>query len=245
MVLLPALRQRLRGVAFSNRSQTLPRCRPCLRRHNASEPMDDQRQNVIREPYCILRQWLSVASHVAPASQPRCACLATVDAAGQPATRMTNVRQINAAGLTFYTTLGSRVAGKIDNNPHVSLQFHWPQLRRSVHVSGTVSDVSALRSQLQFARYPREVQLGMHGIWASEKRSLCSRIMDYLAGISVSAPAPEEPLPLPWNWGGFLLQPSLYEFWHDNCDASSRRCMRFQRCLTLPRAISSRQCESL
>lgn len=237
MKLRPAIRQRLRGVAAA-RHLLSPRSRgQCAMRNVAKDdpsPKSDGWHNkiAIREPYLILHHWLSHALEMEPQRNARVACLATVDEAGQPVTRMTSVEQINASGLTFYTALGSRLAGEILSNPHVSLQMYWPHLERSVHIAGTVSPVSALQAQLQFSRYPREMQLSMHGI-PTRKHSLLGKIKKYLSLIISDHRLPK--VPVPPNWGGFLLTPTLYEFCRTCIKTPGRQCMRFRRCLTLPR----------
>ncbi|XP_064548147.1 pyridoxine/pyridoxamine 5'-phosphate oxidase [Drosophila montana] len=246
MKLGPALKQRLRGVAaamhlLAPRSRKeLPMRRMTTRAASEISPELHECPNniAIREPYAVLQNWLSVALNEASRCEPRAACLATVDMAGQPVTRMTNVEQINAAGLTFYTTLGSRLTGEITNNPHVSLQFFWPHVKRSVHIAGHVSPVCALQAQLQFARYPREVQLSMHGI--PSKRS--GRIMEYFAKLFKSDR--EQDVPLPRDWGGLLLSPTFYEFSQVDPEEPGRRCMRFRRCLTMPRGMRNETCNA-
>ncbi|XP_017953708.1 uncharacterized protein LOC108649194 [Drosophila navojoa] len=234
-----ALRQRLRGVAVARLLLSPRGRRECVMRNVAiaelaAQPDSWHNRIAIREPYLILHHWLSIAMDMEPQSKARVACLATVDEAGQPVTRMTSVEQINASGLTFYTALGSRLAGEIHANPHVSLQMYWPHLERSVHIAGTVSPVSALQAQLQFARYPREVQLSMHGI-QTRKRSLLGKIKKCLSLILSEQRLPK--VPVPPNWGGFLLSPTLYEFCRTCPKTQGRHCMRFRRCLTLPRGM--------
>ncbi|EDW59567.2 pyridoxine/pyridoxamine 5'-phosphate oxidase [Drosophila virilis] len=249
MKLGPALKQRLRGVAAALHLLT-PRSRKQspmrkIAARVASESCPELQKCAtsiaIREPYAILQHWLTVALNEEPRCEPRMACLATVDMAGQPVTRMTNVEQINAAGLTFYTTLGSRLTGEITHNPHVSLQFFWPHMRRSVHIAGHVSPVCALQAQLQFARYPREVQLSMHGI-PSRKSGIYGRIMEYFANHFRNDRLQE--VPVPRDWGGLLLCPTFYEFSQVDPEAPGRRCMRFRRCLTLPRGMRNETCNA-
>ncbi|KAH8359165.1 hypothetical protein KR093_004870, partial [Drosophila rubida] len=187
----------------------------------------------IREPYSILQRWLFTAQHQTSHCNPRVACVATVDATGQPVTRLTNVEQINPSGITFFTTLGSRQAGEISTNPYVSLHFHWPEIERSVHIAGIASPICAFQAQHQFWKYPRHVQLRMHGIIEPKRdTSIIGRLRRFF---SSWFPIEEDPVPTPPDWGGFQLKPTLYEFFDGSRDVPSTRCMRFRRCLTLPR----------
>ncbi|XP_060647350.1 pyridoxine/pyridoxamine 5'-phosphate oxidase [Drosophila nasuta] len=239
---MPVLKQRLRVVALLNSllpSRSQPQqLQPQVRALPESE-LDVETHQAIREPYSILQSWLFAAQHHTSHCKSRVACLATVDATGQPVTRLTNVEQINPSGITFYTALGSRQAGEISTNPHVSLHFHWPEMERSVHIAGIASRVSALQAQHQFWKYPRHVQLSMSGIQESNKDvSVYNKIKQLF---STWFTIEEEPLPAPRNWGGFQLKPTLYEFFDSTRGIPYTRCMRFRRCLAMPRGMRNRR----
>lgn len=194
----------------------------------------------IREPYTILQQWLEIAERSLPQSKARLACLATVDATGQPVMKLINIEQINASGITFYTALGGRQAGNISCNPHVSLLLQWPHQERSVHLSGMVTPVCAVQAQRRFNRYPHGTKLSLHGRQMPRRKThkwffmgtICERLGDVFAKYSGKQ---LQNVPMPYNWGGYLLKPHLYEFIDAGKGDTREQCMRFRRCLTLPR----------
>ncbi|EDW81374.1 uncharacterized protein Dwil_GK12025 [Drosophila willistoni] len=219
-------------------------CRPACVSHQRlrlahSQPCEEH--VAIKEPYVILQHWLEFAQTHVPQCSPHLACMATVDKAGQPVTRLTTIEEVNAAGITFFTSLGSRQAGEICSNPHMSLHFNWPVLRRSVRIAGSARQLTSEQVFSQFRRYPRHVQLSISTGSHSRNhdsmpkhwhKKLYARFREYLG--SVFGGSPEE-IPMPANWGGFLLKPSLYEFGVATGTGETMERMRFRRCLALPR----------
>ncbi|XP_017057205.1 pyridoxine/pyridoxamine 5'-phosphate oxidase [Drosophila ficusphila] len=229
--------QRLWGVVWSSGSL-------CRIRQHASQVAqqlikeDSEERRVYDEPYVIFQNWLINAQKEAPQVRPRLACMATVDKAGEPVTRLTSIEEVSADGITFFTTLGSRQAGEISANPHVSLHFNWAPLMRSVRIAGSAHQLSDQEAQEQFRRYPRHIQMCItHGPryaaadWQSRSGFLArivQRLNDWLGR------APEE-IPMPPNWGGFILTPSLFEFGMLSGQKAGRTRVRFRRCLEMPR----------
>ncbi|KAH8329806.1 hypothetical protein KR074_011571 [Drosophila pseudoananassae] len=196
-----------------------------------------QDQRTIEEPYIIFQRWLISAQKQAPQVRPRLACMATVDKAGEPVTRLTSIEDVSANGITFFTTLGSRQAGEISQNPHVSLHFNWAPLMRSVRIAGTAYKLTDAQAIDQFRRYSRHMQLSItHGPryaarYSQARSGFFQRIVERLS--SWFGKVPEE-IPMPTNWGGFLLAPSLFEFGMMG-EQQGRKRLRFRRCLNLPR----------
>ncbi|XP_052837127.1 pyridoxine/pyridoxamine 5'-phosphate oxidase [Drosophila gunungcola] len=197
-----------------------------------------EEQRIYDEPYVIFQNWLVAAQEQAPQVRPRLACMATVDKAGEPVTRLTSIEEVSANGITFFTTLGSRQAGEISANPHVSLHFNWAPLMRSVRIAGTAHQLTEEQALDQFRRYPRHVQMCItHGPryaaaeWQSRSgvfSRVVQRLYDWLGK------SPEE-IPMPPNWGGYILTPSLFEFGMLSGEKAGRTRVRFRRCLEMPR----------
>ncbi|KAH8313564.1 hypothetical protein KR067_008089 [Drosophila pandora] len=196
-----------------------------------------QEERIMEEPYIIFQRWLMSAQKQAPQVRPRLACMATVDKAGEPVTRLTNIEDVSAHGITFFTTLGSRQAGELSQNPHVSLHFNWAPLMRSVRIAGTAYQLTDAQAMDQFRRYSRHMQLTItHGPryaakYSQANSSFYQRMVQRMS--SWFGKAPEE-VPMPTNWGGFLLAPSLFEFGMVG-EESGRKRLRFRRCLNMPR----------
>ncbi|KAH8294902.1 hypothetical protein KR018_004266, partial [Drosophila ironensis] len=196
-----------------------------------------QERPTIEEPHVIFHRWLKSAQKQAPLVRPHLACMATVDMAGEPVTRLITVESVSAHGITFFTTLCSRQAGEISQNPNVSLHFNWAPLMRSVRIAGTAFQLTRAQVLDQFCRYPRHVQLSIiHGPryaaadWQARSgilRRIIRRVAAWVGRV------PEE-IPMPANWGGFLLAPTLFEFGMPG-EGSVRKRVRFRRCSNIPR----------
>ncbi|XP_017081992.1 pyridoxine/pyridoxamine 5'-phosphate oxidase [Drosophila eugracilis] len=197
-----------------------------------------EEHRVYEEPYVIFQNWLMAAQKEAPQVRPRLACMATVDKAGEPVTRLTSIEEVSANGITFFTTLGSRQAGEISTNPHVSLHFNWAPLMRSVRIAGSAQQLTEEQALDQFRRFPRQVQMCItHGPryaaadWQS-RSGFFARIVHRLN--SWLGKHPEE-IEMPKNWGGYILTPTLFEFGMLSGEKAGRTRVRFRRCLEMPR----------
>ncbi|KAH8385682.1 hypothetical protein KR200_009011 [Drosophila serrata] len=205
-------------------------------RENKTEACE--KQQTFDEPYVIFQSWLIAAQKQAPQVRPRMACMATVDKAGEPVTRLTCIEDVTPEGITFFTTLGSRQAGEISANPHVSLQFNWAPLMRSVRISGTAHQLSDAQAIEQFRRYPRHVQMSItHGprYAAADYRYRSGFFQRITQSLRNLFGKPPEEIPMPVNWGGYLLTPSLFEFGMLSGPKAARTRVRFRRCLEIPR----------
>jgi pyridoxamine 5'-phosphate oxidase len=139
------------------------------------------------------------------------AALATCDTASHPSVRFVLVKQFDERGFVFFTNFESRKARQLAQNPRAALAFHWSSTGEQVRVEGVVTRISDAESDAYFATRPRGSQLGA---WASAQSE---PIADRAALVAQLAQASQRfeaaPVPRPGHWGGFLLVPSLIEFW--------------------------------
>jgi len=197
-----------------------------------------EEQRVYEEPHVIFQNWLMAAQKEAPQVRPRLACMATVDKSGEPVTRLTSIEEVNSHGITFFTTLGSRQAGEISANPHVSLHFNWAPLMRSVRIAGSAHQLTEEQVRDQFRRFPRHVQMSItHGprYAAAEWQSRSGFFARIGQRLNTWLGKQPEEIPMPHNWGGYILTPSLYEFGMLSGEKAGRTRVRFRRCLEMPR----------
>jgi pyridoxamine 5'-phosphate oxidase len=138
--------------------------------------------------------------------------LSTVDAIGRPSSRIVLLKGIAADGLEFYTNYKSRKAMDMELNPHVALLFFWKELERQVRIEGTVSKVSREKSLAYFQSRPKGSQIGA---WASPQSEVIpdrNELHDTVSRLEEQY-RNEEKLPIPDFWGGYIVQPTLFEFW--------------------------------
>ena len=80
--------------------------------------------------------------------------VSTVDADGQPSSRVVLLRGFDDAGLCFYTNHESRKGRELAANPQVTLLLHWAALGRQVRVTGTATRLTAEESEPYWSNRP-------------------------------------------------------------------------------------------
>lgn len=160
-------------------------------------------------PFDLLRRWMAkaVAEQVV---EPTAACLSTVSAEGRPSSRMVLVRDLDEAGITFFTNYLSRKGGELAANPAACLNLWWAGLERQVRIEGQVAPVASDISDKYWQERPRDSQL------ASAASPQSSAIVDrdvLLAKVALLAERFPDGVPRPENWGGYSIEPDYFEFW--------------------------------
>jgi pyridoxamine 5'-phosphate oxidase len=162
-----------------------------------------------KNPLEALQTWVNQAIE-AEVEEPTAMSICTVSKDNIPSSRQVLLKEIQSEGLVFYTNYSSRKGQEIENNPNVALNFFWPALERQVRVQCIASKVSAEESDTYFYSRPKTSQVG--AIVSNQSSIITSdlnlevEIERILAG-SIEIKRPE-------NWGGYILKPNYFEFWH-------------------------------
>ena len=137
--------------------------------------------------------------------------LSTCSPSGSPSSRIVLLKGIHEDGFVFFTNYDSHKGKEIEQNPKVSLLFFWKEMERQVRVEGIATKVSEEESDEYFNSRPRESRIGA---WSSPQSTVISNrevlqenVLKYekvFENIEVSRPV---------NWGGYVVQPRLMEFW--------------------------------
>ncbi|MEV7638128.1 pyridoxamine 5'-phosphate oxidase family protein [Pseudarthrobacter enclensis] len=110
------------------------------------------------EPAELFKQWLDEAL-AAGTQQPHAFSLATVgedpDGGPQPSSRMLILKNIDDDGWHFATSRTSRKGRELAESPRAAMNFYWPGLGRQVRVAGTVTELSAAASAVDWHERPR------------------------------------------------------------------------------------------
>jgi len=163
-------------------------------------------------PISLFHEWLAEAEKN-EINDPTAMSLATATKDGIPSVRMVLLKGADEKGFVFYTNLGSRKAGELEENPHAALCLHWKSLRKQVRVEGEVEPVTAGEADSYFQSRARVSRIGawaskqsqeLEGRWELEKR-----VAEYTAKFGVGE------IPRPDFWSGFRLKPRKIEFWAD------------------------------
>lgn len=169
-----------------------------------------EREALCESPFEQFEQWLQAAMS-AEIAEPNAFSLATVSASGQPSQRTVLLKFFDAQGFVFYTNYQSRKAQEMAENQRVSLLFPWYSLQRQVKIEGMVEKVSQMQSLHYFLSRPVESQIGA---WCSaQSRVIESRdvLMQQFAKLKEKFKNRE--VPLPEFWGGYRVNPTVFEFW--------------------------------
>jgi pyridoxamine 5'-phosphate oxidase len=189
------------------------------------DPFDER--SVDPDPFLQFASWYADAQR-ATDDRAGAMTLATADSNGHPSARVVLLRGFDPRGFVFYTNYDSRKAEELEANPFAAALFYWPELDRQIRIEGPVARVAGDESEAYFAQRPRGHQIGA---WASPQ-SAPIEDREFLQSLFVDAESrfadPDVPVPLPPFWGGYRLQPEVFEFWVNRADRLHDR-IRYRR----------------
>lgn len=179
-----------------------------LRRDYTSQKL--RKADVGQDPIAFFGKWFAQALE-ADITDANAMLLATVDADGQPSARTVLLKGFDEQGFVFYTNYASRKGLQISLNPRVALCFQWLALDRQVRVEGTAHRVSREDSNKYFQSRPLESRVGAH----ASRQSTAIRDREQLEREfeRLLEKYADGKVPLPEDWGGYVVKPSLIEFW--------------------------------
>jgi pyridoxamine 5'-phosphate oxidase len=165
------------------------------------------------EPVTMFEMWLAdafLARDQGRLAEPTAMVLATSDS-GRPSARTVLLKSVSAAGFVFYTNYSSHKGAQIAANPAVALHFGWYALHRQVRVEGVAEPVSRTDSEDYFQTRPRGSQIGA---WASAQSSVVAGREELAEAYAAAEQRfAGQDVPCPPYWGGFLVRPTMVEFW--------------------------------
>ncbi len=168
------------------------------------------RDDLLASPFVQFETWFREAE-TCEIEEPNAMCLATVDASGQPTTRIVLLKGFSEKGLTFYTNYESRKSQQMMANPKAAANFLWLPLQRQVNVIGRVERIPTSESLKYFLTRPFGSQLGA---WVSpQSKVITSRSILEAKLEQMKRKFAEGKVPLPDHWGGYRIVPDSFEFW--------------------------------
>ena len=185
-------------------SDDLARVRKEYSRHALSET------DVDLNPFVQFNRWLDEAL-TSRLIEPNAMALATATGDGKPSVRMVLLRGYDDRGFVFFTNYEGRKSSELLKNPNAALLFYWSELERQVRIEGTVEKTSRQESEEYFKTRPLESRLGA---WASRQSEVIPGRSDLERKVSdLKESYANREVPVPPFWGGFRLQPQVFEFW--------------------------------
>jgi len=168
------------------------------------------RDQLSGDPFVQFSQWMddAVAQDI---MDPTAMSVSTVDAKGQPHSRIVLLKQSNENGFVFYTHYDSHKGHEIEQNPKASLLFFWPQLDRQIRIEGSLQKIDRQQSIDYFHSRPRDSQIAAaSSIQSTPVAGRKTLEFNYaikeqeFEHISIDCPD---------HWGGYRLVPNHFEFW--------------------------------
>ena len=168
-------------------------------------------KDVMKDPIEQFEKWFLEATN-SGVPEANAMNLSTVNSEGKPTSRIVLLKGIEDRKFIFYTNYQSQKGRELESNSACALTFFWPELERQVRIEGNALRVEEKKSVEYFQSRPRGSQVGA---WSSpqstviESREILDerkkKVEEKFNGLSV--------LPKPHQWGGFEIDPTMFEFW--------------------------------
>jgi pyridoxamine 5'-phosphate oxidase len=166
--------------------------------------------DVTNHPFPQFETWFQEAV-AAQILEPNAMVLATV-ADGKPSARVVLLKGLTTEGFVFFTNYNSRKGTELAANPHAALCFNWLDLQRQVRIEGLIEKISDADSDAYFNSRPFGSRVGA---WASPQSQVIPNrtILEENLAEYTKKYENTEGTPRPPHWGGYVLLPTLIEFW--------------------------------
>ncbi len=163
-------------------------------------------------PLSLFEEWFEDAKK-SEINDPNAMNLATISNDGKPSSRIVLLKSYDEQGFIFFTNSNSKKGKSMEDNTNVALNFHWKSLQKQIRIEGTVSIIVKAEADEYYNTRPLGSRIGA---WASKqseeldnRHSLLNRVDEYekkFKNTNISRPP---------HWNGYLVNPSLIEFWQD------------------------------
>jgi pyridoxamine 5'-phosphate oxidase len=168
-----------------------------------------RRRDLDPDPLRQFERWYEEAGRVV--EFPETVALATATEDGSPSVRMVLAKGFDERGFKFHTGHGSRKARELAATGRGALLFYWHPLGRQVRIEGPVRRISHEESEGYFRTRPRGGQIAA---WASAQSEVIGSRDELEARVAeLEREFEGRDVPLPQHWGGYRLEPEVWEFW--------------------------------
>lgn len=144
-------------------------------------------------------------------TDPTAMVLSTVDGNGRPDSRVVLLKGLDNGDFIFYSNYQSTKGQQMLSNPHVALNFYWPEMARQVRVRGQIKKVSAIMSDDYFSSRPLKSQLS--AIASPQSQAILNREVLEDALDNLLNRQGQNLVKRPKQWGGYRVNPEEIEFW--------------------------------
>ena len=163
-----------------------------------------------QEPILKTHDWIQEAMKKG-AGLPHALNLATVTPAGQPSSRMVLLKRLSDEGLVFFTDYEGKKGKEINDNSKVAMNFWWAKIDKQIRIEGRCKKVGEEESDDYFHSRPRGSQVSAAASRQSETLDSYEGLLEKAKQIESDNEGKE--INRPERWGGYVLKPTLFEFW--------------------------------
>lgn len=179
-----------------------------FRKEYKADPLREE--EMMQDPILQFNRWMTDAVE-SGIPEPNAMVLATATPDGKPSARTVLLKEVNEEGFVFFTNYESRKGRELTANPFAAIVFDWHEIERQIRIEGQVEKLSPEESDAYFDSRPRLSKLGTLASPQSnllkDRSELDERFLQFAKKFQ------GKPIPRPQNWGGFLVRPTLIEFW--------------------------------
>lgn len=143
--------------------------------------------------------------------EPTAMTVSTVSENNTPSSRIVLLKGVENQQFVFFTNYTSRKGMHLQNNPHISALFFWPELERQINIEGSVQKCSSEQSDTYFKTRPWKSRIG--AIISPQSQPISSRNVIKKAFVIEAAKHIGDAVPRPDYWGGYCITPHRIEFW--------------------------------
>lgn len=173
------------------------------------------KKDMLENPLAQFELWFNQAVDI-KLIEPNAFTLATVGVDLKPSQRTVLLKRYDESGFVFFSNYGSKKSHQIKENSFVAAHFAWLGLERQLRIEGTIEEISKTESLKYFLSRPRGSQIGA---WVSHQsevvtsRSILEQKFD-----QIRKKFAKGEIPFPDKWGGYIIKPTLFEFWQGGSD---------------------------
>ena len=179
-----------------------------LRKEYSRHSLDEA--DVDLNPFAQFDLWFQQA-RTSQLPEPNAMALATATPDGKPSVRMVLLKGYDERGFVFFTNYEGRKSVELLQNGNAALLFYWPELERQVRIEGAVEKTTRKESEEYFQTRPFESRLSA---WASKQSNVIpGRGVLEQKMADLRERYRDQEIPAPPSWGGFRVQPAVFEFW--------------------------------
>ncbi|KAG9346247.1 hypothetical protein JZ751_008072 [Albula glossodonta] len=130
---------------------------------------------------------------------------------GLPSARMVLLKGFSNEGFRFFTNYESRKGRELESNPFACLVFYWEPLNKQVRIEGRVERIPYQSSCDYFHSRPKSSQIG--AVVSRQSTIIPDRQYLRQKNSELEERYKETEVPMPDYWGGYIVKPTMMEFW--------------------------------